>query len=267
MAAFDDAPAADKAEIYFLSDGTPSPGTSLAAAGLVGTWEDFLADPVNGIAHAFAVGVGAGVPPNDPDLAAVAFPNNDPETLLVVTGEDQLIDTLVSTVANPVSGNVLANDDFGADGPAAQPITQLEHDGQVFTRGSAVDDITVLSNDGQVIVISTDLGGTLQFNFDTGDFTYTPPDVTGPADEEFVYTTADSDGSLAQATLHIEIADAAARPAVLAADATALQAADVIDGGTSDILGDPAPNAAPAAAPSLPPFDAAADLQPIIPID
>lgn len=265
MAAFDDAPAADKAEIYFLSDGTPSPGTSLAAAGLVGTWEDFLADPANGIAHAFAVGVGAGVQPNDPDLAAVAFPNDDPQTLLVVADENQLIDTLVSTVANPVSGNVLANDDFGADRPAAQQITELRQGGEVFTRDSAGGD--VIANDGHVILIRTDLGGTLQFNFDTGDFTYTPRDLTGPQVEEFVYTIADSDGSLDQATLHIDIIDAAARPAVLAADATALQAADVIDGGTSDVLGDPAPNAAPAAAPALPPFDAAADLQPVVPID
>ena len=266
MAAFGDAPAADKAEIYVVSDGSPSPGTSLASAGLVGTWEDFLADPANGIAHAFGVGVGAGVQPNDPDLAAFAFPNDDPGTRLVVRDESQLIDTLVSTVANPVSGNVLANDDFGADGPAAQQITQLQQGDEVFTRDSAGGD--VIANDGHVILIRTDLGGTLQFDFDSGDFIYTPPDATGPVAEDFVYTIADSDGSLDQATLHIDVADAVATPAALAADATVLRAADVIDGGTSDVFGEPAPNPAPGAAPALPPFDAsAADLQPVVPID
>ena len=65
-----------------------------------------------------------------------------------------------------------------------------------------------------------------------------------------------------------DVADAAATPAALAADATVLRAADVIDGGTSDVFGEPASNPAPAAAPALPPFDASvADLQPVVPID
>jgi hypothetical protein len=230
MAAFADAPPADKAEIYFLSDGSPSPGTSLADAGLVDDWESFLGDPANGIEHAFAVGVGAAA--DDADLAAVAFPNDDPATLLVLTAADQLVDTLVSTVADPVSGNVLANDGFGADGPAAQQITQLQQGDDIFTP----------ANDGQVIVIETDLGGTLQFDFASGDFTYTPPNVAGAAAEDFVYTIADGDGSTASATLHIDIADSGFGPAP-----DAVAAADVIDVGAAAILGDELANPPPAA--------------------
>ena len=46
----------------------------------------------------------------------VAYPNGDAQNPLVVTQPGELIDTLVGTVVNPVSGNVLTNDDFGADG-------------------------------------------------------------------------------------------------------------------------------------------------------
>jgi hypothetical protein len=265
MAAFADAPPADKAEIYFLSDGAPTAGTGLAAAGLLDEWEDFLSDPANGIAHAYAVGVGTGVQANDPDHVQVAFPNDDLSTLLVVTDPGQLVGTLESTAPNPVSGNVLANDDFGGDGPAAERITQLEHGGDIFTRDSAVDGDVVRSNDGQVIVISTELG-TLQFNFDTGDFTYTPSiDVTIPQVDLFLYTIADSDGSTAEARLEITITDAAAR-VLLAADL--LRADDLIDDGADDILAEGAPNLAPAAALALPFFDAPpADPQPVIPVD
>src|SRR5262249_11545999 len=45
-------------------------------------------------------------------------------------------------------------------------------------------------------------------HFDTGDYTYTAPDVTGaPIDESFIYTIVDGDGSTASAALEIEVTD------------------------------------------------------------
>ncbi|MGE0120092.1 MAG: VWA domain-containing protein [Dongiaceae bacterium] len=265
MDAFAGAPPADKAEIYFLSDGAPTPGESLADAGLVDDWESFLADPGNGIAHAFAVGIAPGIVAADPDLVDVAFPN-DPSSLLILTEETQLVDTLVSTVDNPVSGNVLTNDNFGADGPGDPQIVQLQQGAEVFTPDSSGGD--VISNDGQVIVINTDLGGILQFDFDTGDFTYTPPDVSGPAAEDFVYTVADADGSTAPATLHIDVTDIADSGVGPLANAAALRAADIIDDGGDVVVGG-APDTSPP--PALPAGSvlafagvSAVDIQPVV---
>jgi len=213
MDAYDDAPAADKTEIYFLSDGTPSAGTSLAATDTVGAWESFLADPANNIEGAFAVGIGTGIAANDPDLADVAFPNDAPGNPVVVTDESQLIDTLVGTVANPVSGNVLLNDAFGPDGKGngGAGLLAITVDGVTYTYTYGGNQI---ANDaglplilGAVLIVDTDLGGTLEFHFDSGDFTYTPPDVVGAQFEQFDYTIVDGDGSTSAAALRIDIAD------------------------------------------------------------
>jgi VCBS repeat-containing protein len=213
IAAYQDAPLTEetKTEIYFLSDGVPTSGTSLAATGTVGTWESFLSDPANQIESAFAVGIGTGIEAGDPDLADVAFPNGDPDNPTVVTDESQLIDTLVDTVANPVSGNVLLNDDFGPDGKGngGVGLLTITVDGVKYTYGG-----NQITNDGDLpviagatLVVLTGLGGTLEFHFDNGDFTYTPPDVDDPQTELFDYTIVDGDGSEIGATLQIDISD------------------------------------------------------------
>jgi VCBS repeat-containing protein len=212
MAAYADAPAADKTEIYFLSDGVPTAGTSLAATGTVAAWEAFLADPANHVDTAFAVGIGNGIATNDPDLADVAFPNGDPQNPTVVTDESLLIDTLVGTVANPVSGNVLLNDDFGPDGKgnggAGLLTITVAGVTYTFSAGQITNDFDSKVIAGAVLLVPTALeGGTLEFHFDSGDFTYTPPDVDDPQTERFDYTIVDGDGSKIGATLQVEISD------------------------------------------------------------
>ena len=211
MAAYAGAPAADKTEIYFLSDGAPSAGTSLAATGNVGIWENFLSNPANHIENAFAVGIGTGIAENDPDLADVAFPNGDPANPVVVTDESELIDTLVGTVANPVSGNVLLNDDFGPDGKGngGAGLLTITVDGVTYTFGAnqITNDANLPVIAGATLVVITGLGGTLEFHFDNGDFTYTPPDIDSPESEQFDYTIVDGDGSEVGATLQIDISD------------------------------------------------------------
>ncbi len=211
MAAYADAPTADKTEIYFLSDGVPTAGTSLAQTGTVAAWEAFLADPANHVDTAFAVGIGTGIAANDPDLADVAFPNGDPKNPTVVTDESLLIETLVGTVANPVSGNVLLNDDFGPDGKGngGVGLLTITVDGVKYTYGAnqITNDANSLVIAGAVLVVPTDIEGTLEFHFDTGDFTYTPPDVDSPQTEVFNYTIVDGDGSETDAKLQVDISD------------------------------------------------------------
>jgi VCBS repeat-containing protein len=216
MGVFNGAPAdvlnADKTEVYFLSDGEPTKGDSLHEAGLVDDWEAFLAQ--HDVDKAFAVGIGGGLVANDPDLADVAYPNNDPSTLLVVTDESQLIHTLVATVANPVSGNVLDNDSFGADGKGngGGGLLSLTVDGVTYTysAGAITSDKAPPHPpqiDGATIIILTALGGSLEFDFDTGNYVYVPPDATGNEQENFTYVIEDHDGSTASGTLTIDITD------------------------------------------------------------
>ena len=105
---------------YFLTDGVPTSGNVPLSDDNVSDWEAFLGD--NDITT-FAVGIGTGIPADDPDLVDVAFMSNP----IVVTDESELIDTLLTTITT-VQGNVLADAmpepaTFGADGGFIQSIT------------------------------------------------------------------------------------------------------------------------------------------------
>ncbi len=207
MAAYDGAPPADQTEVYFLSDGAPT--QSLTAA-QIAEWEGFL--DTNDVDKALAVGIGAGIQSNDPDLAAVAYPNGDPGNPIVVTQTSQLIATLVGTVDNPISGNVLTNDDFGADGKGNGGGGLLSIKvGDVtysFDGKNILNEATGQIIAGAILVVEpTLIGGLLEFHFDSGDYTFTPPDVTATKFEEFEYTIVDGDGDQDKAVLHIDITD------------------------------------------------------------
>ncbi len=215
----DPLPAADRTEVYFISDGVPNPASSSlhspGAAASVAEWESFLT--ANGIENAFAVGVGAGLTANDPDLGDVAFPNGPGGTepnRLIITDESELLDTLVGTVATPVSGNVLTNDAFGADGKGngGVGVVSIQVDGHTYTYNQAANEIRNEANAlvvaGAVLAVDTTLGGQLQFHFGTGAYFYTPPNVTVTQTETFPYTIVDGDGSSAGASLQITVTDA-----------------------------------------------------------
>ena len=99
--------------------------------------------------------------------------------------------------ASPVSGNVLGNDTV-VDGAT---ITEIK-----------VDGVTHVFNSGQPIqTFNTAEGGKLEFNFQTGGYTYTPPDhldhSNGVISEQFEYTLKDVDGDYDTATLIITVED------------------------------------------------------------
>jgi len=193
MAAFPvGTPIADQNLLYFLSDGKPTRGggnppntdNSIPDA-TVALWEEFLSQH---LMKAIAVGIGEGVAAADSDLEDVAVPNlpNDNNPLIVLDGDD-LISTLVDTVDNRVSGNVLDNDDFGADGPGDPKIVELTVDGidYVFDGARIVNQSNGNITLGAVLSITTLLGGQLTFDFSNGDFSYTAPQVSGPESEIF----------------------------------------------------------------------------------
>jgi T1SS-143 domain-containing protein len=87
-----------------------------------------------------------------------------------------------------VSGNVVTNDDIGADGNDA-PVTQVEFNGVTYD----MPEDGILTVEGEY--------GTLVMNAD-GTYTYTP-NGTGDGTDTFTYTITDGDGDTAQAHLSI----------------------------------------------------------------
>jgi hypothetical protein len=216
-------PTADANVLYFLTDGQPTtrtndgagdppPANPLDADNLTAAeqlaWETFL--DANAM-PSYGVGIGTGV--TESGLEPVAFPG-DP---IVVVTETELSATLVDTVPPPntVEGTILdtiANDQFGFDGPADLPIIMVVHHGGLsYTLadptggdGDPSNDATV---DGTVMTIPTELGGTLQLDFGTGEYIYTAPAIGSGIDEAetFTYTIADGDGDTSTADLTITV--------------------------------------------------------------
>ena len=117
-----DTPAADRSVAYFITDGEPTAGTSLSDTGIVGAWESFVTG--NAIDAMYAVGVnGNGVAINLGALEDIAWPNVAADgNPVIITNETDLSGTLLATVVateSTVTGDVLANDSYGVDGPGS----------------------------------------------------------------------------------------------------------------------------------------------------
>ena len=78
---------------YFMSDGEPNRpfGSEGINASEQTTWENFL--NTNGVAEAFAVGIGNGATLST--LEPIAYPNGDPNNPVVLTDQSLLADTLI----------------------------------------------------------------------------------------------------------------------------------------------------------------------------
>ena len=111
-------------------------------------------------------------------------------------------------VGGDVSGNVLTNDGFGADGPGR--IASIEINGVTYSfDGSDItyDDGSPQTISGSLLPnVPTQIGGALTFDFATGAWSFTAPtevasDITGT----FNYVIVDRDGDADTASLSIEV--------------------------------------------------------------
>lgn len=197
--AYGSPPEADRTHSYFFSDGAPTAGDTISNAEQ-SDWEDFLDD--NGITS-FAVGTGSGISANDADLHDVAYPGNP--IVISSAADPGLLATLAAPFAT-VSGNVLANDSPGADGLGE--IVSITVDGSVYTFDGTdvLKDGSLYQSATSILVVTTTLGGTLEFDFETGDWEYTAPGTTPANPESFTYVIADNDGDLDDAVLQINFA-------------------------------------------------------------
>ncbi|MFD2207516.1 VWA domain-containing protein [Kiloniella antarctica] len=217
-------------QVFFLSDGEQNDGASPLSNGSIVLDSGGKADLLDGDIEFTAVGIGGGVQPSDfVDFFDGGVVANDGEVLNAATFED-LADVLVGTIglSNTVSGNVVTNDELGADG--LDRISDIEVDGTTFS----VDDTGNLSgpttgtpsatyDDGSKLLTVTSTKGTLEIYLEdsggnaVGDYTYTSlPAVQHGApgtptddsiDDVFTYSILDNDGDKSSADLTICIKD------------------------------------------------------------
>ena len=245
----DPAPGASKSVVYFLTDGNPLAPPSQGGGRLteedVKAWEAFLSDPTNNLTRAYAIGIGDGIDADDEryQLEEVAFPNDeddDPENEVdnpVILDEADLASGLVERVeAFTVSGN-LVTETGGEDsfGNGEVELLSLAVDGTTYSYDSDADEITGGSTgpvSGSVLTVTTGLGADLEFDFLSGDYRYTVPEVGADSQETFLYTLADTDGRTAAADFTVHVADI--NPDSPVADIAGGSGIDVIYGTSGD---------------------------------
>lgn len=217
--------ATNKGLVYFFSDGIPEndlppdakssyPGGSKANSlnqAEENIWEGRVSASgfATGLADkgvvSIAVGLGAQVaadPAALQQLGRVAYYNETfaDQSVIVVDDENLLAAEIIQTVPATVTGNVLSNDDSGADGygnPAIVSVSAiLDGDTTAQTVTGTATGYKVETNNGILIIDKT-----------TGAFSYTAAPGSGGSEDSFAYTIQDGLlGDTASSTLTVTIA-------------------------------------------------------------
>ncbi|MEZ5832039.1 MAG: VWA domain-containing protein [Dongiaceae bacterium] len=217
--------ATTKGLVYFFSDGVPENDVPLDTESSYphgdkanslnqfeeDLWEgrqdkgDFNAGLADKGVVSIAVGLGAQAA-SDPSalqqLGRVAYYNETypDQSVVVVNDENQLAAEIIQTVPATVTGNVLTNDDPGADGYGDPHIIAVS---AIIDADTTTQTVTDTATGYKV---ETD-NGFLVIDKTTGDFSYTAVPGSGGHEDSFIYTIQDGFlGDTASATLAIEIA-------------------------------------------------------------
>jgi T1SS-143 domain-containing protein len=194
----------------FISDGEPNETNGTGSYGIIGSeesaWIDFL--EANGFDNSFAVGY------NGLDSTDIAFlepiawtegegssthTGSDDDNVIILDNVEDLADTLTSTVTatpTPVTGNVLANDDAGADGYGSSALVDVTYDGNTVTFSGSTTSATFDTVAGELVINSD---GSYEF---TG-LSDTNTDVSAVIN----YTIQDADGDQSSSNLVVSTQD------------------------------------------------------------
>jgi VCBS repeat-containing protein len=209
---------------YFFSDGNPTvspehsrPGNQPDPArgdGLSSTeesaWTGFL--DTNHI-NAIAIGVGTDVSGTYLNPVAHNGATGADSNAVIVTDLGQLDTVLSATVNSGVQGSLLEGGTFGADHGFVKSISvdgttyaynprAYSHSGGVIVSGEDHGSFDSRSN---TLTVTTQSGGTLVMNMDSGAYSYTPAAGQAPSTEHIHYQLSDNDGDLASAELTIHV--------------------------------------------------------------
>ncbi|MGE3627640.1 MAG: type I secretion C-terminal target domain-containing protein, partial [Hyphomicrobiales bacterium] len=230
------ADSADATYMYALSNGGASTGLFGIGGDQVGpleeiAWKLFLAGV--GVDGVFGYTLGGN---GSSQLAPVGWNPDDPFSQQIVQqldGNQELVDHFNSIVNTSLfaNGNVLCNDDTGAD-VLGSGLVSVEIGGVTFSfDGSNVGvpqqhPFQLLDTDGARLSLQTDQGGFFTFYFadqgehSAGDWSYMAPAGSGSLPYENIrYTMNDGDGDTSTASLTIITDSNAVNGAVVAGDA------------------------------------------------
>jgi len=209
---------ASQTHLYWLTDVDTSIGFNQIDATTAADWEEFL--DTQGITQVNAIGFSGDADASDLGLVAP----RPQDSAVIIDEPTDLSATLTGTLPGTVSGNILLggdgaisggdDDTVGADHPGR--ILTITVDGTSYTwDGNTTIGLSgnnpgadLIANTGTSITVQTDLGGTLTFDFTSGEWNYTAPaSVNGDTNELFPYIIVDEDGDMATANLTITVKD------------------------------------------------------------
>ena len=234
-------------QVFFLSDGNPTQGTEFG--GIPPAVTNSLKNPTAAAWNSFVdtnhinvTAIGIDNNPLQPlniqrlrDVDLNDAPNNQP---ILVDDFQDLVSTLLSVIVpSAVSGDLDANDIYGADGGRILSIT-VGATTYSWDGASTISASTGGSIAGTTLHAATPMGGTLTFDFATGQYTYQPPSpITVTATEVFSYVLTDRDGDTASAALSVTIT-ALAPPVVIDLDGDGVEFTSSAAGVRFDYDGD-----------------------------
>ncbi|PPD11815.1 type I secretion C-terminal target domain-containing protein, partial [Methylophilus sp.] len=181
----------------------------------------------------YAIGIGSGVTSNT-ELNPIAYDGQTGTNTngVRVTSFNQLDSVLSETVSSPVSGSLLSNGGFGADGGYVKSISV---DGSTYTFNSANGTVSVTGTNNSTYdtsthkLLITTAKGTLLVDMDDGTFTFTPKNTNVTGVSAFDYTLSDRDGDTSSATLTVNVVKTGSSlPAVVPEVSTGIGAAGLI---------------------------------------
>ncbi|SKB51338.1 immunoglobulin-like domain-containing protein [Malaciobacter marinus] len=189
----------EKATVYFISDGKPNVENydgwydeyGIIDSKYLENWKDFLE---NNAKELNVIGIGKGIT-DTTYLDKVAQDIGNVKTnVTIIEDENDLKDRLVENVYKKIEGNILDNIS-GGDGEIS--IESIVVDGNSYT----IDD-----SSNNIVTILTSSGATLDFNFQTGDYSFGGNfnDIK-EFTESFVVNTQDEDGDKASVKVNINI--------------------------------------------------------------
>ncbi|WP_424712504.1 immunoglobulin-like domain-containing protein [Malaciobacter marinus] len=189
----------EKATVYFISDGKPNVENNdgwydeygIIDSKYLENWKDFLE---NNAKELNVIGIGKGITDTTYLDKVAQDVGNVKTNVTIIEDENDLKDRLVENVYKKIEGNILDNIS-GGDGEIS--VESIVVDGNSYT----IDDAS-----NNIVTILTSSGATLDFNFETGDYSFGGNfnDIK-EFTESFVVNTQDEDGDKASVKVNINI--------------------------------------------------------------
>ena len=202
---------AEETNYYFFSDGKPTQG-GLTDTHRITNEQEWQAFAEANFDNTYAVGFGGAISVRDA-LEQIAHVNGEPDdssvaddpNLLLVSEIDAVPSVLSNFASTSVTGNAIVDDisetDISITSMVFDGVTYTYAEGEISESGPSQDAFLTKS----FVVVDSVQEGSLQFDFETGDFTYFSPTTDTDITEAFEYMIIDAEGAESSATVTINV--------------------------------------------------------------